>query len=145
MLQLHFVINPIWRESSSSSSSVTCLLMRGFEVLTLLHPLSCLLSLALLTQAICMDCSISWLDSRADETRERGDSKRQQHTALQDNDATARIQTEQFPPSLRLLSTFLHLTHIAVWWACHVGRSAYPSLFLSLCLTFPFLPPLNFY
>lgn len=81
--------------------------MRGFEVLTLLHPLSCLLSLALLTQAICMDCSISWLDSRADETRERGDSKRQQHTALQDNDATARIQTEQFPPSLRFLSTFL--------------------------------------
>lgn len=64
---------------------------------------------------------------------ERRDSKRQQHTALQDNDATAKIQTEQFP--LSLCSRYLPPPHAC---RCLMRLSCWPislsisaSVFLS--------------
>lgn len=115
--------------------------------------LSFLLSLALLTRAICMDCSIRRLDSRADETRDkegkrekergRGRKRRRRQTpaALQDNDTTPE-DPDRTISSLSLSCFYLARPHthaclmrLSCWeigWSISFSPPFFLSVFLSV-------------
>lgn len=86
--------------------------MLNAGIISPLPLLSSLLSLALLTWAICMDCSIRWPDSRADERKREKTTTDSSREAWRIMIQHPKILTEQFPLFLCLfLSLSLSYTH----------------------------------